>query len=264
VPGAPNFYSWLHPINRHLKNVFKSKTKVLGGYAEYAVAVESQLSLKPKNLGMIEAGALPKVALTSYKALQWYANAGNWTKAAAGPVVLVLGGSGGTGTCGIQLAKAYGASKVITTTSADNFAYVKALGADQVLDFRTQDWWTVLAAHSVDIVYDTVGQSGTGSRAMEVLNCQSQYFGHYVSITGALAPSPAKGCTQAAFINSDTNLDDGSILASLAALAEADKLRMPSIDSVFGIADVEKGFARSKTHEAKGKISIVCNHTAAQ
>ena len=57
------------------------------------------------------------------------------------PTVLVLGGSGGTGTTGIQLAKALGAGMVITTTSSDNFEYCKGLGADKLIDYRTQNWW---------------------------------------------------------------------------------------------------------------------------
>ena len=131
-------------------------TKELGGYAEYAVALETQLGTKPSLLGWEEAGSLPKVALTSYKALAWYAG-GPWSNK---PTVLVLGGSGGTGTAGIQLAKAMGAGMVITTTSADNFAYCKGLGADWLIDYKTTDWWTkgVIADQSVDVVYDCVGQ----------------------------------------------------------------------------------------------------------
>ena len=89
----------------------------------------------PPNLGWNEAGSLPKVALTSFKALAWYAGGemggttNTWIK---GKTVLVLGGSGGTGTAGIQLAKAMGAAKVITTAGAGNAAYCMALGADEV------------------------------------------------------------------------------------------------------------------------------------
>ena len=110
-------------------------TKELGAYAEYAVAIESQLGIMPPNLGWNEAGSLPKVALTSFKALAWYAGGemggttNTWIK---GKTVLVLGGSGGTGTAGIQLAKAMGAAKVITTAGAGNAAYCMALGADEV------------------------------------------------------------------------------------------------------------------------------------
>jgi NADPH2:quinone reductase len=74
--------------------------------------------------------------------------------------VLVLGGSGGTGTTGIQLAKAFGAGQVTTTTSADNFDYVKLIGADVAIDYKTANWWdpSVVADDSIDVVYDCVGQ----------------------------------------------------------------------------------------------------------
>ena len=140
-----------------------ASTKELGAYAEYAVALETQLGLKPKNLGWVEAGSLPKVALTSYKALVWYGGGAPWI---AGKVVLVLGGSGGTGTAGIQIAKALGAAKVITTAATGSEAYCKQLGADVWYDYHTHNWWdpAVVAADSVDVVYDCVGQRGSGDR----------------------------------------------------------------------------------------------------
>ena len=118
--------------NAHLASSGQ-KTKELGGYAQYAVALESQLGIKPDKLSFEQAGSLPKVALTSYKALVWYA-AAPWKSAAKDGnfTVLVLGGSGGTGTTGTQLAKYFGATNIITTCGADNFDYCRANGADQV------------------------------------------------------------------------------------------------------------------------------------
>jgi len=231
------------------------KTKENGAYAEYAVALDSQLGLKPQNIGFTEAGALPKVSLTSWKALRWYANAANWTKASGGPVVLILGGSGGTGSTGLQLAKAFGASRIITTTSADNFAYCKSLGADQLIDYRTTNWWDAIKENSVDIVYDTVGQDSTGNRAMAVLR-SSTYFGYYVTITGATATRVKPGITQNMFINSDTNLQSQSYLDALTELIEADKLRIKHIDSTYKLMDISSAFNRSSSHLAVGKISI--------
>jgi len=97
-------------------------TKELGAYAEYAVALDTQLALAPTDsLPVLELCGLPKVALTTYKALTWYAGA-PWS-ASSNKTVLVLGGSGGTGSAAIQLAKAFGAAHVATTTSAANFDY---------------------------------------------------------------------------------------------------------------------------------------------
>lgn len=71
------------------------KTKELGGYAAYAVALESQLWTMPSQMSFAEAGSLPKVALTSIKALEWYGGAKNGTFWKSNPSVMVLGGSGG-------------------------------------------------------------------------------------------------------------------------------------------------------------------------
>jgi len=98
------------------------------------------------------------------------------------------------GSTGIQIAKAFGAKKIITTTSADNFAYCRALGADQLIDYKSTDWWNVLSESSIDVVYDTVGQKGTGDRAIAVLR-SSAYFGFYVTITGTKDTLPSLACT---------------------------------------------------------------------
>ena len=82
---------------------------------------------------------LPLVALTSFKALTWFGGA-PWTQPST-KVVLILGGSGGTGSAGIQLAKQeYQAGRVITTCGGENADYVKGLGADQVIDYHTSNW----------------------------------------------------------------------------------------------------------------------------
>merc|ERR1712135_88993 len=74
-----------------------------------------------------------------------------------GVTVLMLGGSGGTGTTGIQMAKAWGATTVITTTSQANADYVTSLGADRVIDYHTQNWWDEsVVANNSDTNLDNV------------------------------------------------------------------------------------------------------------
>jgi NADPH:quinone reductase-like Zn-dependent oxidoreductase len=238
----------------YLKNHLK--TKELGAYAEYALAVESQLGIMPPNLGFEEAGSLPKVALTSFKALVWYAGGevgginNSWM---AGKTVLVLGGSGGTGTTGIQLAKALGAAKVLTTAGASNAAYCVSLGADEVYDYHTQNWWddAVVPDDSVDVVYDCVGQTGSGDRAMTKL----REGGYYVTIAGGEGRKPRAGRHQAGFINSATNLDNVPLLDRLANFRRADKLRMPHLD-VFSLAQSAQAFAHMDVPDRVGKTVI--------
>jgi len=229
-----------------------ARTKELGAYAQFATALEGQLSRAPAGMGLAEAGSLPKVALTSYKALSWYARFGSRPN---GTRVLVLGGSAGTGSVAIQLAKrGFGIStNVTTTTSAANFEYVASLGADTLIDYHTSDWWSVLPDGSMDVVYDCVGESGTGDRAVAKLRAG----GSYVTITGELASAELPPQTeQHMFINSDTNLASAPLLEELARLAVVGAVRMPRIDSTFSLEAMDGAFNRSSTHHAVGKISI--------
>ena len=170
-------------IGANTKTSQGEKTKELGAYAEFVVALDTQLAIVPTALGVLEAAALPKVGLTSLKAIALYGGGRN--ASFNGSTVLVLGGSGGTGTTGIQLAKYFGATSITTTTSSANGAYCTSLGATRIIDYHTQDWWdpTVNPDNTYDLVYDTVGQDGTGNRAMRVLKAG----GYYVTITGQLA-----------------------------------------------------------------------------
>lgn len=197
--------------------------------------------------------------MTSYKALAWYAGALNDSLWQRKPNVLVLGGSGGCGTTGIQLARSFGAGNITTTTSANNFQYCRGLGADALIDYETANWWDVLESESQDIIYDTVGQRGTGDRAMDKLRAG----GYYVTITGAMATTVKAGCHQAAFINSDTNLANLKELDALTALVASNKLRMPNIDGIFQLSDVAEAFKVSEGGQVTGKLVIsVANATA--
>jgi NADPH:quinone reductase-like Zn-dependent oxidoreductase len=225
-----------------------SKGKENGAYAPLAVALESQLGHMPKNLDFEEAAALPKVALTGYKAMTWYGGA---PYTSSNGTFLLLGGSGGTGTVGIQLAKALGATKVITTCSAENAEYVKSLGADEVIDYHSANWWEVLDKGSVNAIYDCVGQAGTGDNAMPIL----AEGGYYVTLRGQLPTSVPKGKHASAFINSDTNLDNVDLLDALRDLAEAEKLRFAKRKS-YDLVDVLAAFNESAGGHVDGKLVI--------
>ena len=118
--------------------------------AEYVVAEELNLGLKPRSLSWTEAASLPLVAMTSLASFD--ATHAPWTNA---PTIVILGGTGGCGSAGIEMAKAFGAGKIIATGS--NITYMRNLGADIALDFRQTNWWDVVPDGSVQIVYDTVG-----------------------------------------------------------------------------------------------------------
>jgi NADPH:quinone reductase-like Zn-dependent oxidoreductase len=119
----------------------------MGTVSEF-VAVNSEVVAKnPTNISFEEAAGLPLTGLTAIQALESVDLKEN-------DRILILAGSGGVGTFAIQYAKAKGAI-VYTTTSTKNVGWVKALGADRVIDYKTEDYKEV--ANNLDIVFDTLG-----------------------------------------------------------------------------------------------------------
>ncbi|MGX9674150.1 NADP-dependent oxidoreductase [Mycobacterium sp. HM-7] len=120
----------------------------IGTFAEYLAVNEDDVARIPKTVTMNEAAALPLVGLTAWQALVDKAHL------RPGQKVLIHAGSGGLGTIAIQLAKHLGAT-VATTTSTKNVEWVKALGADIVIDYKTKDFAAELSDY--DVVLDTQG-----------------------------------------------------------------------------------------------------------
>lgn len=152
----------------------------IGTFAEFIAIKESALALKPRNLGMEEAASIPLVSLTAWQALVEVAGLGEGQK------VLIHAGSGGVGTIAIQLARHLGAH-VATTTSTGNVEWVKALGADVVIDYKKQDFETVLRDY--DVVLNSLGN--------DVLEKSLQTLkpgGKLISISGP--PDPAFAAEQ--------------------------------------------------------------------
>ncbi|MDQ1058465.1 NADPH:quinone reductase-like Zn-dependent oxidoreductase [Arthrobacter globiformis] len=120
----------------------------IGTFAERIAVAEEDLALKPASASMEEAGSLPLVALTAWQALVERSNV------RAGQKVLIHAGAGGVGSVAIQLAKHLGAA-VATTASSSNAGFVRDLGADIVIDYRTQDFEQLLSGY--DLVLDSLG-----------------------------------------------------------------------------------------------------------
>lgn len=142
-----------------------------GCFAEYVVVDAHDAALKPTSLSMVEAAALPLVLLTSIQAFL------EKSEVAPGSSVFVQGGTGGLGSIAIQVAKLLGA-RVATTVSTPNVERARQLGADVVIDYRTQNYEEILS--DVDVVLDTIGGSES-VRAMKVLKTG----GVVVSVAGA-------------------------------------------------------------------------------
>ena len=130
-----------------------------GAFAEMALVNTESIANKPKSLSHAEAAALPLVGVSAWKALMENIELSKDQK------ILIHGGAGGIGSIAIQLAKNLGAY-VATTVSANDKQFVQELGADVVIDYKTQNFEDVL--HEYDAVFDTVGGE-TYTRSFKVL-----------------------------------------------------------------------------------------------
>ena len=150
----------------------------IGTLAEYIAINEKDLALKPKNLSMEEAASVPLVALTAWQIL---VESGKLKK---GQKVFIQAGSGGVGIFAIQLAKHLGAT-VATTASTGSFELLKQLGADILIDYKTQDFESILKD------YDLVINSQDSKTLEKSLNIV-KLGGKVISISGPPTPDFAK------------------------------------------------------------------------
>ncbi|MZE52542.1 zinc-binding dehydrogenase [Streptomyces sp. SID5770] len=150
----------------------------IGTFAELLAVHQDVLAPKPATLTMTEAASLPLVALTAWQALVERANV------QPGQKVLVHAGAGGLGSITIQLAKALGAH-VATTASTAKVGLVKELGADEVIDYRTQNFEEILDGY--DVVLDSLGGENL-AKSLRIL----KPGGLAISVAGPPDPATAR------------------------------------------------------------------------
>lgn len=235
----------------------------IGAFAEYISVKEGSLARKPANLTMEEAASMPLVALTAWQVLVETA------KLKKGQKVFIQAGSGGVGAIAIQLAKHLGAF-VATTTSTGNVGWVKALGADVVIDYKKQDFATVL--HDYDIVLNSLGNDEL-KKSLRVL----KRGGHLISISGPPTPDFAVKQGLAWPLKQVLRLlsygirkqakrlgvtytflfmrADGGQLNKISSLLESGFIR-PLVDRVFPLDAASAALAYVETGRAKGKVAI--------
>ena len=119
-----------------------------GAFAEFAATKSSQVAKAPSNLDFYEASSLPLVGVSALQALTEHVHL------QPGQKILIQGGSGGIGSIAIQIAKHLGAY-VAATAPTESVEMVKKLGADEIIDYKTQDFTEIV--HNYDAVFDTVG-----------------------------------------------------------------------------------------------------------
>ncbi|MGY4890103.1 UNVERIFIED_CONTAM: NADP-dependent oxidoreductase [Xanthomonas axonopodis] len=234
-----------------------------GSLAEFAVVPESAAALKPANLDFVQAASIPMVGLTSWQALTARA------KLQRGQKVFIPAGSGGIGTFAIQLAKHIGAH-VGTTTSTGNVPLVRSLGADDVIDYKTQEFQHVLRDY--DVVLGT-----TRGDALEKSVGILRAGGKIISLVGPLDAAFARARRLNALLRFVFGLmshkikrlakkrdvsysflfvrPDGAQLAKIGELLEAECIR-PVIDKVFPFEQARQALEYLAQGRAKGKVVV--------
>ncbi|MEV0848554.1 NADP-dependent oxidoreductase [Streptomyces sp. NPDC049954] len=220
-----------------------------GAYAEYVTAPARQFARKPAGLSFEQAGALPLASLTAWQALV------DTARLRRGERLLVHAGAGGVGHLAVQLAHHLGAH-VIATASASRHAWLRSLGADEVLDYRTTRFEDEVAG--VDTVLDLVGpKDDTSERSLRVLRPG-----------GLLVTAPSGGGTEIHERAAEAGLrstgilvePDGAALTRIAQLVEKGALRV-HVDDVHPLEDAAAAHTRLEAGGTRGKLVLsVADH----
>jgi NADPH:quinone reductase-like Zn-dependent oxidoreductase len=234
-----------------------------GSFADFVAVPERAAARKPANLSFAEAASLPMVGLTAWQAFK------ERMRLAPGQKVFIPAGAGGIGTFAIQLAKQLGAT-VGTTTSTGNVDFVRALGADDVVDYKRQAFEQVLQGY--DAVLGTVRGDGL-EKALHIVRPDARV----VSLIGPpdAAFAEARGMNVVmkfvfGVLSSKIRRlarrrgasyafmfvrPDGAQLAAIGDLLEAGRIR-PVIDKVFPFADARAGLEYLERGHARGKVVL--------
>lgn len=207
-----------------------------GAQAEFCVVAAGAVARKPRSLNFAEAAVVPISALTAWQGLF---ERGQLERSQR---VLIHGGAGSVGSFAVQLARWRGA-KVIATASADNLEFVRALGADQVIDYRSARFEDLIC--DADVVFDTVGGE-TLKRSWSVL----KGGGKVITIVGAREFPDQR--TRDAFMIVRA---DGSQLARLGEMIDAGELRV-FLDSIYPLDGARDAYARAQQGGMRGKIAL--------
>ncbi|MCG3793983.1 NADPH:quinone reductase [Bacillus toyonensis] len=235
----------------------------IGTFAEYIAIHENDIALKPNNLSFEEATSIPLVGLTSYQALH------DIIQLQKGQKILIHAGSGGVGTFAIQLAKIMGAT-VTTTASEAGVNLVTSLGADEIINYKTEKFEDILKNY--DAVFDTIGGATleksfniikSGGNIVSVSGMPNARFGKefgsgfFKTLLFSLASKKLtalekKHNAQYSFLFMKPS---GDQLRTIANYIKAGQIK-PVIDRVFPFEDAQKAMEYSESGRAKGKIIV--------
>lgn len=260
VMAAGSRVSRFKPGDEIFASIFDRGT---GSLAEFAVVPEAAAAMKPANLDFVQAASLPMVSLTSWQALTERAGL------QPGQKVFIPAGSGGIGSFAIQLAKYLGA-QVATTTSTGNVEWVSHLGADEVIDYKKQEFENELSGY--DIVLGTI-RGALIEKSTQIL----KPGGKIVSLIGPLDTAFARTRELNILMRLVFSLmshkimrltkkrgltysflfvrPDGNQLNQICKLMENKKIK-PVIDKVFTFAETKEALTYLRNGHAKGKVVV--------
>jgi NADPH:quinone reductase-like Zn-dependent oxidoreductase len=209
-----------------------------GAQAEYCVVSPKAVAPKPKTLRHTEAAVVPISALTAWQGLF---EKGRLEKKQR---VLIHGASGPVGTFAVQLARWRGAH-VTATASPENLEFVRALGADVVIDYRATRFEDVVC--DMDVIFDAVGGE-TLERSWKVL----EKTGRMITIVGETTRAPLSQRSRDAFMIVRA---DGQQLAEIGKMIVAGELRV-FVEAVYPLEDAKVAYARADRGKMRGKIAL--------
>ena len=230
---------------------------VQGSLAQYAAVDADLLALKPSNISMKEAAALPLIFITAWEGLVDRANVSK------GKTVLIHGGAGGVGHVAVQIAKAFGA-EVFATVNAKDFDLIRSYGATPI-DYNTPVEEYVkeyTQGEGFDVILDTVG----GAVLDASFKAAKQYTGHVASILGwgnhALAPLSFRGATYSGvftlypLISGKNREQHGEILKKAAEMIENKQL-VPILDPEdYTLDTIQTAYDNITNGKTKGKVVV--------
>jgi len=210
-----------------------------GTYCEKLTVGAAIIAKKPASMGHVEAAALALTGLTALCAIE------DCLKLKSGETILIQGGAGGVASFAIQVAKHIGA-RVITTASAGNASYLKELGADQVIDYKTTDFTEVLS--NLDAVFDTVGDD-VATRSFQVVK-----LGGRAAFIASGAKAPPSPRPEVASLRPAVGRDRPH-LERILELRKSGVVRAPHV-TLFDLAKARDALTVSAARHLKGKLVL--------
>jgi NADPH:quinone reductase-like Zn-dependent oxidoreductase len=210
-----------------------------GAYAERIAIKAGIVARKPDSISHINAAAMALVGLTALVSVE------DTLKLKAGETILIQGGAGGVAAFAIQLAKHIGA-RVITTASAANHAYLRGIGADEIIDYNAQDFTKVVSG--CDAVFDTVGGE-VALRSFAVLKPGGRAA--FIA-SGPQAPKPSRGDVASLRPNVAR---DRAHLERIVALVSTGAVKPPEV-TTFPLAQAADAMKVSEGRHFRGKLVL--------